>query len=92
MCYNSFSEVDKRIGGCGMSEEYTSLAMAIMSELKKSAKRWFIAFCVMTVLEIATIIGFVWYISLPVEETSAEQNIDDVNDNNDIRQIIGDDN
>ena len=74
-----------------LDNNYTSLAMEIMQELKKTSRRWFIAFCIMCVVEIATIIGFVWYISLPVEETSVEQNVDDVNTNNTIHQIVGDD-
>lgn len=44
-----------------------SLATELLHELKLSAKRWFVAFCVMVVLELATIAGFMWYISLPVE-------------------------
>lgn len=47
-----------------------SLATELLHELKASARRWFIAFCVMVVLEIATIAGFLWYISLPVEESN----------------------
>ena len=54
-------------------EEHTTLATELLHELKLSAKRWFIAFCVMVVLEIATIAGFMWYISLPVEEYSVDQ-------------------
>ena len=54
-------------------EEHTTLATELLHELKLSAKRWFIAFCVMVVLEIATIVGFMWYISLPVEEYSVDQ-------------------
>lgn len=54
-------------------EEHTTLATELLHELKLSAKRWFIAFCVMVVLEIATIAGFMWYISLPVEDYSLEQ-------------------
>lgn len=57
-----------------------SLAYELLVELKHSAKRWFIAFCVMVVLEIATIIGFMWYISLPAEEYAEynyEQDADD---------------
>lgn len=67
------------------------LATNIMHELKNSARRWFIAFCVMVVMEIVTIVGFIWYISLPVDETSMEQNVEDIADDNDIRQIVGDD-
>ena len=57
-------------------EEHETLATELLHELKLSAKRWFIAFCVMVALEIATIIGFLWYISLPVEEYTIEQSAD----------------
>ena len=59
--------------------ENITLATELLHELKMSAKRWFIAFCVMVVLELLTIGGFLWYISLPVEETTyTEQVMDDV--------------
>lgn len=45
--------------------EKQNLATEILAELKATCRRWFIAFCVMVVLEIATIAGFIWYISLP---------------------------
>lgn len=45
--------------------EYKTLATEILQELKRNAKRWFIAFCVMIFLELATIIGFMWYLSHP---------------------------
>lgn len=48
--------------------EEKSLATELLHELKATSKRWFIAFCIMVVLEVATIVGFLWYISLPVEE------------------------
>lgn len=67
------------------------LATNIMHELKSSARRWFIAFCIMVIMEIVTIVGFIWYISLPLDETTMEQNVEDIADDNDIRQIIGDD-
>lgn len=51
------------------NNENMTLATELLHELKASAKRWFIAFCIMVVLEVATIAGFLWYISLPVEET-----------------------
>jgi len=54
----------------------TTLASELISELKATSKRWFIAFCVMVGLEIATIAGFIWYISLPVEETTSTQEVD----------------
>lgn len=77
-------------------EEHITLATELLHELKASAKRWFIAFCIMVVLEIATIAGFLWYISLPVEEYSyTEQTMDDisgdnVNQNANVNQLEGD--
>ena len=62
-----------------MDNENMSLATELLHELKASAKRWFIAFILMTVLEILTIAGFLWYISLPVEEYEcSEQYIEDI--------------
>lgn len=49
--------------------EQESFAMELLREVKHSARRWFIAFVIIVVLEIATISGFMWYISLPAEET-----------------------
>ena len=73
-----------------MNEE--TLASELLKELKATSKRWFIAFCVMVVLEVATICGFLWYISLPVEETDTtiSQDTQDI-EKSDIKQIIGDD-
>ena len=56
-----------------------TLATEIMKELKASARRWFIAFCIMVGLEMVTIAGFMWYISLPAEEIAIEN--DDGNAN-----------
>ena len=73
-----------------MDNEEHSLAYELLVELKHSAKRWFIAFCVMVGLEIATIIGFMWYISLPVEEYAEyEQEIEQVEFSH-VEQIMGD--
>lgn len=73
-----------------MNEE--TLASELLKELKATSKRWFIAFCVMVILEVATICGFLWYISLPVEETDTtiSQDTQDI-EKSDIKQIIGDD-
>ena len=49
--------------------EVTTLASELLHELKATSKRWFIAFCIMVILELVTIIGFMWYISLPVDES-----------------------
>lgn len=57
-----------------MDKEGTTLATEIFKELKASARRWFIAFCIMCGIEIATIIGFLWYISLPIDETVTVEN------------------
>ena len=67
-----------------------SLATELLKEVKASARRWFIAFCIMIGLEIATIAGFMWYMSLPVDETSIEQTAEDIEDS-DIRQFVGGD-
>lgn len=69
-----------------------SLAYELLVEVKHSAKRWFVAFCVMVVLELLTIAGFLWYISLPAEElTQTQQTMEQIemSTDNDIRQIIG---
>jgi len=68
--------------------EEKTLATELLHELKASAKRWFIAFCIMVGLEIATIGGFLWYITLPVEEYTYEQSAEDIQDS-DVRQFIG---
>ncbi len=47
-------------------------ATELLHELKATGKRWFIAFCIMVALEVATIAGFLWYISLPIEEITEE--------------------
>lgn len=50
-------------------EENITLATEILHELKKSAKRWFIAFITVLILWFASIGAFIWYISLPIEVT-----------------------
>lgn len=62
-------------------------AIELLREIKSSAKRWFIAFCIMVGLELGTIVGFMWYISLPVDETTIEQAADNSSNNS----IIGGD-
>lgn len=57
-----------------MDKEGTTLATEIFRELKASARRWFIAFCIMCGIEVATVGGFLWYISLPVDETVTVEN------------------
>ena len=67
-----------------------NLATELLKEVKACAKRWFIAFCIMVALEIATIIGFVWYITLPIDESTITQEMQDIEDS-DVKQIVGDD-
>lgn len=59
-----------------MDKDGQTLATEIFKELKASAKRWFIAFLVMVGVEIITVCGFLWYISLPVDETVTVENDD----------------
>ena len=62
-----------------------SLATELLHEVKSSAKRRFIAFCIMVGLEIATIIGFMWYVSLPTDDYSVSQE----SDNNSVNILEG---
>lgn len=57
-----------------MDTEGQTLATEMLKEVQRSAKRWFIAFLIMIVLEAATVAGFLWYISLPIEETVTVEN------------------
>lgn len=66
-----------------MAEEKT-LATELLHELKASARRWFIAFVIMVFVEAFTIGGFIWYISLPADDVTVE------NDNGNAN-YIGDD-
>ena len=59
-----------------MDKEGMTLATEILAEVKASARRWFIAFVIMVIIEAATIAGFLWYISLPVDETVSVENDD----------------
>ena len=69
-----------------------ALATELLKEVKATSKRWFIAFIVTLSLWFATIIGFVLYeyYTLPTEETSIEQDMEDIDGDN-IKQIVGDD-
>lgn len=70
--------------------DHETLATELLHEIKASSKRWFIAFCIMVGVELATIAGFLWYVSLPIEEYTDEytQEIEDI-DNSEITQTIG---
>jgi len=55
-----------------------TLATEMLREIKATSKRWFIAFLVTLSLWFATIVGFILYeyYTLPVEETTYEQEAD----------------
>ena len=53
-----------------------TLASEMLSELKASNRRWFIAFVVILILWFATIGAFLWYISLPIDEYTIDQYTD----------------
>ena len=72
-------------------EQTTNFATELLHELKAQSKRWFVAFCIMVVLELLTIAGFMWYISLPVEDVVTTQTVEDT-DNSTVSQVIGGDN
>ena len=56
--------------------ENQTLATELLSELKASNRRWFIAFLIALTFWIATIGAFLWYISIPIDEISVEQSVD----------------
>lgn len=66
------------------SEDTQSLATELLHELKAASKRWFIAFITVLILWFATIGVFIWYISLPVEESSC---VDILNDDGNANYI-----
>ena len=65
------------------------LATELMHELKLNAKRWFIIAIVELVIILSMAAGFVWYLSLPIDEVVIES--DDGNANyvgNDLTGVI----
>ena len=49
-------------------EENKTLATELLHEVKASAKRWFIIAIVELIAILLIVAGFLWYITLPVEE------------------------
>lgn len=49
-----------------------SLATELIKEVKAQSKRWFIAFLIVLGLWFGTVAGFIWYLSLPVDEVTIE--------------------
>lgn len=70
--------------------EDMSLASELLHEVKASARRWFIIALIELGLILSMAAGFVWYVTLPVEETLTEysQEMDDV-ENSTATQMIG---
>lgn len=56
--------------------ENETLATEMLRELKANNRKWFVAFLVALTLWFATIGGFLWYISLPMEDISISQKAD----------------
>lgn len=66
-------------------EETTNLATEILKELKTTNKRMFIALCISFAINIAVVGGFLWYISLPTEEYTVDQDTNEGGSNYNIR-------
>lgn len=66
-----------------------TLATEMLREIKATSKRWFIAFIITLCLWFATIIGFIWYITLPVEDTTYTQTVDDIDESEITQNIVG---
>lgn len=60
-----------------MENEVQTLATELLHELKASAKRWFIIAVIELIVILAMASGFVWYLSLPVEEEVVTVESDD---------------
>ena len=56
-----------------MSEQ--NLATELLTEIKTSAKRWFIIAMVELLIILGLGVGILWYMTLPVEECSIEQEV-----------------
>lgn len=66
-----------------------SLAYELLVELKTSQRRWFIIAVVELCIILALAGGMLWYFSLPAEEVTDTQTVEDIDDSN-INQHIGD--
>lgn len=74
--------VEQKLDKVEQKFDNTTLALEMLKELKKSSKRWFIAFIIVLVMLFATNIGWLIYESqfetiYETEETT--QTIDDIN-------------
>lgn len=60
-----------------MENETHTLATELLHELKASAKRWFIIAVIELIVILSMAGGFIWYLSLPVEEEVVTVESDD---------------
>ena len=61
------------------NKETMPLATELMHELKLNAKRWFIIAIVELVIILSMAGGFIWYLSLPIDEVVIENKDDNAN-------------
>ena len=62
-----------------IQNETMPLATELLKEIQRSAKRWFIIAIAELILILAMTSGFIWYLSLPIDEVVVES--DDGNAN-----------
>ena len=64
-----------------MENEVHTLATELLHELKASAKRWFIIAVIELIVILSMAGGFIWYLSLPVEDEIVSVESEDGNAN-----------
>ena len=64
-----------------MENEVQTLATELLHELKASAKRWFIIAVIELFIILGIAGGFIWYLSLPVEDEVVSVESEDGNAN-----------
>ena len=64
-----------------MENEAQTLATELLHELKASAKRWFIIAIIELFIILSMAGGFIWYLSLPVEDEVVSVESEDGNAN-----------
>lgn len=64
-----------------MENEVHTLATELLHELKASAKRWFIIAVIELIVILSMAGGFIWYLSLPVEDEVVSVESEDDNAN-----------
>ena len=64
-----------------MENEVHTLATELLHELKASAKRWFIIAIIELIVILSMAGGFIWYMSLPVEDEVVSVENEDGNAN-----------